>query len=172
MKIVLVGYMGSGKSVVGKKLAEMMKIPFIDLDFFIEKNQKKSISEIFETDGVIRFRKLEHELFVSLLQNMDSFVLSLGGGTPCYANNHLLLQQENVFSIYLKTNIETLAERLKFEKSGRPLIANLPDHEMIEFIGKHLFERSYFYDFSKFKLQTSNKSVVEICEEITFLVKK
>jgi shikimate kinase len=171
MKIILVGYMGSGKSAVGKKLAEVMQIPFVDLDFFIEKNQKKSISEIFKDDGELQFRKLEHTFFVALLQNSDSFVLALGGGTPCYANNHLLLQQENVFSVYLKTNLETLVERLVFEKKNRPLISNLPDDEMTAFVGKHLFERSYFYNFSKFIVSTNQKTVLEICEEVKFLVK-
>lgn len=165
-KIVLVGYMGSGKTTIGKILSEKAGIPFYDLDEIIEKNTQKTISELFSEIGEIRFRKLEHETLRDFFEKQDSFILSLGGGTPCYANNHLFLQREDVTSFYLKTSIKELARRLQPEKKHRPLIAKLDDAEFDEFIAKHLFDRSYFYHFAKNIISVDNKSPMEIADEL------
>ncbi len=159
--------MGSGKSTVGKLLAEEKAIPFIDLDEYIESQIGKSISKIFEEDGEIFFRLKEHEYLKELLNKADNFVLSLGGGTPCYAGNmDVINTSENVVSIYLRTSIQTISERLKNEKNSRPLLANLNDEELHEFIAKHLFERSFFYEQANHKITTSDKTVVEIVSTI------
>ncbi len=165
-KVVLVGYMGSGKSVIGRLLSEKTGIKFLDLDEIIEQNENCSIKNIFETKGEIYFRKIEHTIFKESIQNKNSFILSLGGGTPCYANNHELLNQENVVSIYLKASIATLYNRLVLEKSKRPIIANHHQGELEEFIAKHLFDRSFYYNQSKYKIDVNNKSIEEIVLEI------
>ena len=126
-KIILVGYMGSGKTTIGKMLSEYVGIPFYDLDDIIEKYIGKSIPTIFLENGEVFFRKMEHKLFNEFVKDNDSFVLSLGGGTPCYANNHLLLQNSNIDSFYLKNTVEELVNRLKKEKQQRPLISNLTE---------------------------------------------
>ncbi len=100
------------------------------------------------------------------MQSKDSFVLSLGGGTPCYFNNHELLIQDNCISIYLKASVETLFERLSKEKSHRPLISRFNDEDLKEFIAKHLFERSYYYNQAKYRIEVDNKSIEEIASEI------
>ncbi len=87
MKIVLIGYMGSGKSSVGKKLAEVLGISFMDLDDEIEKREHISIQKIFSKKGEIYFRKIEKEVLQTILIKRDSFVLATGGGTPCYADS-------------------------------------------------------------------------------------
>lgn len=166
-KIVLVGYMGSGKTTVAKKIAKELKIPHIDLDNYIEKKHDLSIEEVFKTKGEIWFRSVEKECFEEVIATENSFVLSLGGGTPCYYDNYKLLQLKDVFSVYLKTPIDTIAERLKFEKATRPLIAKLSDDELLEFIGKHLFERNFYYLKSKQIIEADGKSVDEIVKEIT-----
>ena len=168
-KIILLGYMGSGKSTIAQKLALSLNLPFIDLDQYIEQNENVSIKKLFESNKEIKFRKLEHQYLKELLANNDSFVLSLGGGTPCYANNHLLLQGDNITSVYLKASIETLTNRLKHEKDSRPLLANQPDDELSEFIAKHLFERSYFYTHAKHTIKVDGKSVETIVTEIAAL---
>ena len=168
-KIILLGYMGSGKSTIAQKLALSLNLTFIDLDQYIEQTENVSIKKLFESNKEIQFRKLEHQYLKELLANNDSFVLSLGGGTPCYANNHLLLQGENIASIYLKASIATLSERLKHEKESRPLLANQPDEELEEFIAKHLFERSYFYTHAKHTIKVDGKSVDTIVAEIEAL---
>jgi len=165
-KIVLLGYMGCGKSTIAQNLSKITKIPFLDLDTCIEKRANLSINEIFSKHGEVYFRKLEHEMFVELLNSSENNIIGLGGGTPCYANNHLLLQNDYIVSIYLKASIETLYNRLAQNKSKRPLIANMEEDEMKEFIAKHLFDRSFYYNHAQHKVSVDGKSVEETVEDI------
>lgn len=166
VKIVLVGYMGSGKTEIGKILARKLNLSFYDLDNLIEKEEGKSISEIFNSEGEIYFRMKEHKIFKNQMEKNESFVLSLGGGTPCYANNHLILKNDNVDSIYLKASVRTLTERLKIGKKKRPLIAGLDESELSEFIAKHLFDRSFYYNNCKRIIIVDDKSPSDVVEEI------
>lgn len=173
MKIVLLGYMASGKSTIGSVLAEKMQLPFIDLDAFLEEKEEMSVSHVFKSKGEIYFRKQEHLYLKELLNTEDSFVLSLGGGTPCYAGNMDVLQSfKSVVSIYLKTSIDTIVSRLLKEKSQRPLVANLNEEELTEFIAKHLFERSYYYNQSTYKLIVDNKSIEETVKDLLLILDK
>ncbi len=167
MKIILVGYMGSGKSTIGKKLSIFVGIPFYDLDEIIEEREQKSINSIFKENGEIYFRKIESQIFNEFISENNHFILALGGGTPCYANNHLALQNEDIHSYYLKTSVDTLTKRLYSEKENRPLISNLNSEELNEYIRKHLFDRNHYYLQSKYIINTDNKSIDEICEEIS-----
>lgn len=169
-KIILVGYMGSGKTVVASKLATVLQKTHLDLDSLIENKEKLEVNSIFKTKGELYFRKLEHQVFKSLVESEDEFILSLGGGTPCYANNHLFLKNEDVISIYLKTSVEELHERLLGNKSSRPLIAAMEEEELKEFIAKHLFDRNYYYHQAKHIISTDAKSIDAIVEEIKNLV--
>lgn len=169
-KIILLGYMGSGKSTIGQKLAQQLDLPFIDLDQQIEKQLEKSVSEIFKEHGEIYFRKKEHEILHSLLEQNTPFVLSLGGGTPCYANNHLALELEQVTSIYLKGSIATLAARLEKEKEHRPLLNQKMEDTLETYIAKHLFDRSYFYHKAKHVLPIDDKSIDQVVEQAADLV--
>ena len=165
-KIILLGYMGCGKSTIAKLLAKKVGLPYFDLDEIIEKKEKSSVKNIFSEKGEIYFRKLEHEIFSDLIKNQESFVLSLGGGTPCYANNHELLNDENVFSIYLSGSVATLFERLRNANTKRPLIADKNSDEMKEFIAKNLFDRSYYYNQAFYKINIDGKAVENILSEI------
>lgn len=168
-KIVLVGYMGSGKTKIGQLLAEKLDLTFRDLDFLIENELKKSVMEIFSDEGEVFFRKKEHEIFKKVIEEDASYILSTGGGTPCYANNHVYLQNEDVFSVYLKASIPVLVGRLKNEIAKRPLLHNLNDEETVEYIAKHLFDRSYYYNQCKYTVVVDDKSPEEIVDEITRL---
>ena len=165
-KIILLGYMGCGKSTIADLLSKNIKIPYVDLDQYIEEKSNLTISALFEQYGEIYFRKLEHELFKELLDTAEPLIIGLGGGTPCYANNHELLQSDDVVSIYLKASIETLYNRLVHNKSKRPLIANMNEDEMKEFIAKHLFDRSYYYNHAQHKVSVDNKTVDETVQDI------
>lgn len=169
-KVILVGYMGSGKSVISDKLSQKINIQAAELDKLIEENAKKSIKNIFEDKGELYFRKLENKIFKEIIESKEDVIISTGGGTPCYYNNHELLNGDGRISIYLKASIDTLYDRLKNEFESRPIIANLELEEAKEFIAKHLFERSYFYNQATYVVTVDNKSVDEIVSEITTLL--
>lgn len=169
--IVLLGYMGSGKSAIGKTLAELSSLPYIDLDDFIIESENRSIDQLFSEKGEIYFRKKEHFYLLELLNRPGQKVISLGGGTPCYHNNISLLKMKGVVSFYLKTSIETLVNRLKPEIEKRPILKRFStSEELAEFIAKHLFERHFYYNQADFTIQTDCKSIREIVEEITVLL--
>lgn len=165
-KIILLGYMGSGKSTIAKRLSKNLNIPFVDLDKIIEKKTNLSINELFEQYGEIYFRKLEREVLVELINSADPLIIALGGGTPCYANNHELLKAENTVSIYLQASVETLFDRLIENKNKRPIIASKNADELKEFIAKHLFERSFYYQQASYKLLIDGKTKDETTADI------
>ncbi len=170
MKIVLLGYMGSGKSTIGKLLATALKVRFVDLDDYIVKDEGSAINDIFSEKGEIYFRKKEAESLRTILTTDDNFVLAIGGGTPCYANNMHAISEATPNAIYLKVSIPALAKRLSTEKEARPLIKNTPDEELFEFIGKHLFERSFYYSQANHKVACDEKSPDVIVDEIKALL--
>jgi len=165
MKLVLLGYMGCGKSAISKVLSSALKLKRIDLDDYIEEVEKKSIADLFAEKGEIYFRNLETECLMHLFGKEDNFILSLGGGTPCFGKNMELINQ-NATSVYLSANIPTLVARLLPEKSKRPLIARITDGDLSAFIGKHLFERYPFYSQAEQTVSVDHKSVEDIANEI------
>ena len=169
MKIILLGYMGSGKTGVGRLLAEKLEIPFLDLDHEIERKEGRIIPEIFKVSGEIYFRKKETETLKAIFESgPENFVLSVGGGTPCYGKNLELIKTEpGVSSIYLKTSLEELTRRLLIEKDSRPLISHLPSEEVLnDFIRKHLFERTYYYNQADIIVETDARTPGEVAEDI------
>jgi len=169
MKVILLGYMASGKSTLVPYLAKKLNIKAIDLDDYIVEKEKDSIKNIFKKKGEIYFRNQENIYLKELISSPKNFVLSLGGGTPCYANNMTLLAElPNTF--YLKANLKTLYTRLRQQKAERPLISELDDEKLNEFIAKHLFERSPFYDQAKHKIIVDNKTTEEIGNDILRLL--
>ena len=162
MEILLIGYMGSGKSTIGNYISKKMKLEFIDLDNYIEEKEKMSIPDIFATKGEIYFRLQEAKYVREILDTKTNYVLSLGGGTPCYGENIKAILESNAISVYLKASIPTLKERLENGKANRPLIANLDDDQLLEYIGKHIFERAPFYEQSKLKIAVDQKSLEQV----------
>lgn len=159
--------MGCGKSTVGKKLSQSLDLPYVDLDEYIENQQGKSISEIFQDDGEIVFRKHEYQAVKEMVQSSTPAVISLGGGTPCYFDTMEKIVTSPHASVYLHTSIPALAKRLFPEKAQRPLISHVSTLEALtEFIGKHLFERSPFYQKAQIKVTTDSLSPSAIAEEI------
>lgn len=169
-KVFLIGYMGSGKSVVAKQLSNKLNVKSLELDDEIEMRYKKSINSIFKTKGELYFRKLENEILTEILNKNNVVIISTGGGTPCYFNNIELINKENSISIYLKCSVLTLFNRLKAEKNNRPLLKDLTDENLLEFIAKHLFERSFYYNKATFTVTVDNKTVEEIVNEIAVIL--
>lgn len=161
--------MASGKSAVGKILAKQNNLQFIDLDTFIEEREELTISEIFEHKGEIYFRKKEADYLSELLSLEQDLIISLGGGTPCYGNNMQEIIKKGI-SFYLKASINTIFERLQGETSQRPLVATIGQENLKEYIAKHLFERSAFYDKASHTIVVDAKSLNEISGEIEKLL--
>lgn len=149
--IVLIGFMGSGKTTVGKLLADTLNIDFIDMDLYIEKQQKYSIKEIFAKKGESYFRKIESETLLEILDKSKRMVISTGGGTPCYLDNMNLIKS-NSLSVYLKVGCRRLVERLKNDLQ-RPLIQNKTDKELFTYVKIALGERDKYYSQADIRLR-------------------
>ena len=172
MIIVLIGYMGSGKSSIGRKLSKKLNCKLVDLDDYIVEKEKTSVKEIFESKGEIYFRKKEEEYLQTLLKTEENTILSLGGGTPCFGNNmDYVLASKDTKSFYLRGSVPKLTDKLVLKKDKRPLIANIETkEELAEFIGKHLFERSPYYSRAEHIITTDSKTKKEVVVEILELL--
>lgn len=145
--VFLVGYMGSGKTTAGKKLARSIGYHFFDLDEEIEKLTGKSIQQIFSAEGEDAFRILEHSVLVSL-SNRKNIIVATGGGTPCYFDNMSLMKNAGI-TIYLRMKPESLAKRLLLAKTQRPLIEGITAKDLPVFIKEHLSRREDYYNQAK-----------------------
>ena len=169
MIIGLTGYMGSGKSSVGARLAARLGFEFIDLDRYIEEKIGLSIAEIFELEGENYFRAIEAEALrdVVVMHQLchKDLVLALGGGTITIKGvRHLIL--EDMLCIYLKADISTLKRRLENESDGRPLLKEEGEMERL------FQERRKLYESVPYSLCTDGKSLEEVEEELFGLIKK
>lgn len=152
--IFLIGFMGSGKTHWGRILAEKLGAPFLDLDEFIEENEGKTVAEIFAESGENGFRILERENLLRLAA-LPPTLVATGGGTPCFFDNMAWMKQRGT-TIYLDTLPEILFERLKNERTKRPLLQNLDDDELKHFIQNRLNEREAFYQQADFTLKNAD----------------
>lgn len=141
--IYLIGFMGSGKSTVGKKLASLLEWSYIDLDKKIEEKTGKTIPELFSENGEEYFRNIESEVLRSLKFQTNT-VISTGGGTPCHEDN-IDFMNETGLTIYLKLNPVQLKSRLSESKGERPLIKDLSNEDLLAFIENKLALREQFY---------------------------
>ncbi|WP_027078864.1 shikimate kinase [Maribacter antarcticus] len=166
MKIVLVGYMGSGKTTIGKLVAKRLKIKFLDLDGYIEKAEEQTIAQLFLEKGELYFRKKEFFYLNEILSSDSNFLLSTGGGTPCYGANMEAITHKTANSVYLKVSLDELVRRLSTEKAQRPLIRDIANAELPEFIGKHLFERSFYYNQANITISYNETTPEELANEL------
>lgn len=163
--LTLLGYMGCGKSSVGNILALFLNQSFYDLDILIAEKQGYNINEIFKKKGESEFRRIEHQVLKTFLKSHTNFILSIGGGTPCYYDNMTLLNR-NTQTIYLRATASVLFERLKLIKYTRPLISQLSNNVLFNFILIHLHEREFFYKKSHKLINVGYKSINQITKEI------
>ena len=144
MRIVLVGYMGSGKSTLGKKLASKLRFSFYDTDQIIEEQYKISIYNFFEKYEEDVFRKIEYDVLKNILIHNNA-VISTGGGTPCFRNNMDIINK-NSYSVYIKMQINSIENRLINSKKSRPLLKDISQDNLKAFIEKQLLEREKYYN--------------------------
>jgi len=160
MLIYLIGFMGSGKTTVGKKLASKLNFDFVDLDFFIEKKYKITIPDIFDRFDEDVFRKIEHEALLDT-KSFQNTVVSTGGGTPCFYNNMDLLKTYGT-SVYLKLHPKSIQLRLLESKKKRPLIMNKTKDEIFDYIQLKLKERELYYKQADFTIKAENIDLYEL----------
>ncbi|MDX1939954.1 MAG: shikimate kinase [Saprospiraceae bacterium] len=161
MRIFLIGFMGSGKSFIGRKLAKLNSSSFIDLDNEIEVQQGRKIRQIFEEDGEAAFREMERVALHKMNQHPNA-IIATGGGTPCFFDNMDWMNRQGI-TIYLQTPIEILLERLQPERSHRPLLQDLSDEALHAFISEKLAMRESFYLRASivYQITQANEDVAE-----------
>lgn len=144
MRVFLVGYMGSGKTTLGRKLAYLLQHEFIDLDEYIEEQEGRTISQIFEEDGEDYFRKLER-VYLHRIIDREDVVISTGGGTPCFFDN---MDQMNEYgkTIYINMHPRALLPRLLSSDDTRPLLAGKDEKGMLDFVFKQIRNREKYYN--------------------------
>ena len=143
-RIILIGYMGSGKTTIGKVLSKETGMMFYDLDWYIESRMRKSVAQIFAERGEEGFRKIEYNMLHEVAE-FEDVIISCGGGTPCFFDN----------VVYLKATPEVLYNHLLMGKTERPLLKDKTPEELIAFIREHLEKREPFYTKARYTLDVS-----------------
>ena len=152
-RIFLIGYMGAGKTTLGRPLSKVMNLEFIDLDNFIEARYHKTVKDIFAEVGEAGFRQIEHRSLEEVA-DYENVVIALGGGTPCFFDNMDYLNQQGDV-VYLKANPDTLYKHLLMAKVERPLLKGKSADELIAYITEHLKERDPFYSKARYTLDVN-----------------
>ena len=142
-RIILIGYMGAGKTTIGKILAKDLGIPFYDLDWYIETRMRKKVKQLFDERGEEGFRVIEKNMLHEVAE-FEDVVLACGGGTPCFFDNmEYLVGQGDV--VYLRGTPEVLFRHLKMGKGVRPLLLGKNDEELLQYIKENVKKREEYY---------------------------
>ncbi len=160
MRIFLIGYMGSGKTTIGKIVAERLGMDFVDTDGYIENKLGKTVASIFSEFGEDNFRKIERESLLEVAK-VDNVIIATGGGAPCFFDN---MEKMNALgtTIYINLTPSELAERLGTTNlKERPILVNLENEELEDFIASALAKREVFYNQAQFKVSGSDEEIAE-----------
>ena len=148
IRIILIGYMGAGKTTVGKELAKALGLTFYDLDWYITTRMRRTVKEIFDERGEEGFRRIEHNMLHEVAE-FENVVISCGGGTPCFFDNMEYMNQQ-ADTVYLKASPEVLYAHLQMGKGVRPLLLNKTPDEVQQFIREQLADREHFYSQARY----------------------
>jgi shikimate kinase len=143
-RIFLIGYMGVGKTTLGKKLSAQMELSFIDLDHFIEGRYHKTIPQIFEEKGEACFREMERNALHEVAE-FENIIVSTGGGTPCFYDNMAFMNASGA-TVYLKALADDLIKQVQLSRHNRPMLKNHSGDELARFVEKTLRERTPYYE--------------------------
>ena len=167
-RIFLTGYMGAGKTTLGKAFAHRMKLEFIDLDWYIEERFHRNISKQFADRGEDGFRQLERNMLHEVCE-FENVVISVGGGTPCFFDNMEYMNSQGT-TVFLDVNTDVLFRRLRASTQQRPILQGKTDEELREFISKALTNRLPHYQKARYTFdgsQLENRS--QIAESVNRL---
>lgn len=164
-RVFLIGYMGVGKTTIGKVLSRKLGLQFIDLDNYIESRFRKTIQEIFDLKGEDEFRRIEREMLREVAA-FENVLIATGGGAPCFYDNIDVMNKQGV-TIYIKASVEQLVSRLLASKAVRPILKGKSTEELKDFVATHLAEREAYYAKAKLiylthKLVTHNHVIITV----------
>ncbi|HKI87786.1 MAG TPA: shikimate kinase [Draconibacterium sp.] len=160
MRIYLIGYMGCGKSTLGRRLSKHAGLQFIDMDNYIEERNYKTIPQIFAEEGEAEFRKKERKALEELAEFTD-IVIATGGGAPCFFDNIDVMNRTGK-TIYLNIDPGILADRLMNSKTERPLIKGKSREELVAFIDETLRRRNGFYKQAHYQITQPDISLSKL----------
>lgn len=164
--IFLVGYMGCGKSTLGRRLARRLGVPFIDTDARVEEREGATVSDLFRYEGEQRFRKIEREVLDAAIAGNDSAVISTGGGLPVWGDNMARMNAAGC-TVYLRRSAENIAGRLSpYGRRKRPRLQGLNDEELVAFMTRDMASREPFYSRAKLILACDSLPDDELVERI------
>lgn len=171
-RIILLGYMGAGKTTVGKVLSKSLHLPFYDLDWYIENRMHRTVRQLFEERGEAGFRLLEHNMLHEVAE-FENVVVSCGGGTPCFSDNMDYMNQQGD-TVYLKATPEVLCRHLRMGHTERPLLLGKTDEELAAFVEAQLAEREPFYCKARYAIDVSlldtNDKIIHTVDQIINLL--
>ncbi len=167
VRIIIIGYMGAGKTTVGKALARTLQLPFYDLDWYIEGRMRKTVAQLFAERGEEGFRQVERNMLHEVAE-FEDVVISCGGGTPCFFDNMEYLNAQGE-TIYLKATPEVLYKHLQMGKTVRPLLRDKTPEETLDFINSQLAHREPFYNKAH---HTLDVNLLDSYEKINVSVKR
>lgn len=164
--IFLVGYMGCGKSTLGRRLARRLGVPFIDTDSRVEEREGASVSDLFRYEGEQRFREIEREVLDASIAEYPSAVISTGGGLPVWGDNMARMNAAGC-TVYLRRSAENIAGRLSpYGRRKRPRLQGLNDEELVAFMTRDMASREPFYSRAKLILACDSLPDDELVERI------
>jgi shikimate kinase len=163
MRIFLIGFMGSGKTTVGRPLAKALGLRFVDMDTQIVDRQRKTVAELFDALGEAGFRQLERETLAEL-GAQDDVVVATGGGAPCFFDNTTAMNRAGI-TVYLKVSPEGLAARLRRGRDKRPLLRGKSDAELLAYIRESLAARESFYAQARITVDCDGYTDAQVVEK-------
>ena len=143
IRIFLIGYMGAGKTTLGKSFARLLNISFVDLDWYIEERYHKTVSELFAEMGEAGFRELEKTMLHEVGE-IENVIISTGGGTPCFFDNMEYMNTHGT-TVFLDANPDVLYKRLSVATQSRPILQGKTEKELYDFIVAKIAERMQYY---------------------------
>ncbi len=162
MRIYLIGYMGCGKTTLGRKLAATLNLTFIDLDTFLEEKYFRTIPQIFKEEGEAEFRRKEQNVLHEV-STFDDVIVATGGGAPCFFDNMEVMNNTG-FCIFLDVDTGSLVSRLIHAKTERPIIKGKSPDELHHFIDEMMLKRRPFYEKARYILKGSEIKPDQVIE--------